>query len=188
MAVSETGKESLIPVIFNGHPQFPNKNVLTKTRVVQDSVEKKFPVVPLEDDPLQQEWKEFLEDFPHCSQYLEGGFLDSQFPALRQRLQQDGYEDAAYQVDVKGFDPEDITVKVTDGNVSVIAKKEKKLDDGSTYVREELISGMRIPEDVDMDQISTEITPDLKLRVSTATFHDSRPCSSASADSSLAER
>ncbi|XP_064459184.1 heat shock protein 30-like [Ornithodoros turicata] len=188
LALSEAGKESLIPVIFNGQPQFPNKKALSKTRIVQDTVEKKCPVVSVEDDPLQQEWAEFLEDFPHCSRYLEPGFLDNQFPALRQRLEEDGTDEFGCQVDIGGFDAEDISVNVKDGNVTVTGKKETLLDDGETYRLEERSTGMRLPENVSDDQVSSELTEDMKVRVSVPAFDDSRPCSSASADSSLAER
>lgn len=188
VSLGGTAKESLIPVIFNGQPQFPNKKALCKTRIVQDTVEKKCPPVRVEDDPLQQEWQEFLEDFPHCSRYLEPAFLDARFPALRQRLQDDGKDEFGCQVDIGGFDEEDISVDVKDGDATVKGRKEELLGDGETYRLDERVVGIRLPQNVREDLVSTELTGDMKVRICIPALERTRSPSSASGESSLAER
>lgn len=203
--VATISREAIIPVVFNGKQHFPGKLVLSKTSQINETVDRKMPLVPLEDDPMQREWDEFLEDFPQCSQYLEPGFLDQNFPALRksverQQPESDGGAEkvVVYDVDVKEFQPEDISVRVKDGNVLIIGKSEKILNGGGKYSKEEILGGIRVPEDVEDDDVLLETTPDLRLRVSTP---DSRPGSAmssafssaqssapSSADTSLAER
>ncbi|CAN7937096.1 unnamed protein product [Ixodes hexagonus] len=204
--VAKISKEAIIPIVFNGKPYFPGKQVLTRTSEINETVERKLPLLPLEDDPMQRDWDEFLEDFPQCSHYLEPGFLDQKFPTLRKSVAPDDSESShggtdkvvVYDVDVKDFQPEDIRVRVRDGNVLVVGKTEKILNGGGKYSMEELLGGIRVPEDVEDDDVLLETTPDLRLRVSTP---DSRPGSAmssapssahssapSSADTSLAER
>lgn len=203
--VAEINKEAIIPVVFNGKQHFPGKLVLTKTSEINEMVERKIPLLPLEDDPLQRDWDEFLEDFPQCSHYLEPGFLDQKFPTLRKSVAPAGSEAdegndkvVVYDVDVKQFQPEDICVRVKDGNVLVVGKTETILNGGGKYSKEELLGGIRVLEDLEDDDVLLETTPDLRLRVSTP---DSRPGSAmsstpssaqssapSSADTSLAER
>lgn len=203
--MAEINKEAIIPVVFNGKQHFPGKLVLTKTSEINEMVERKIPLLPLDDDPLQRDWDEFLEDFPQCSHYLEPGFLDQKFPTLRKSVAPAGSEAdegsekvVVYDVDVKQFQPEDIYVRVKNGNVLVVGKTEKILNGGGKYSKEELLGGIRVLEDLEDDDVLLETTPDLRLRVSTP---DSRPGSAmsstpssahssapSSADTSLAER
>lgn len=203
--MAEINKEAIIPVVFNGKQHFPGKLVLTKTSEINEMVERKIPLLPLEDDPLQRDWDEFLEDFPQCSHYLEPGFLDQKFPTFRKSVAPTGSEAdegsekvVVYDVDVKQFQPEDIYVRVKNGNVLVVGKTEKILNGGGKYSKEELLGGIRVLEDLEDDDVLLETTPDLRLRVSTP---DSRPGSAmsstpssahssapSSADTSLAER
>ncbi|KAK8781761.1 hypothetical protein V5799_016898 [Amblyomma americanum] len=126
-----------------------------------------------------------------AERYLEPDFIDRNFPALRKRLSGDatvaGREDGGdkvviYDVDVKQFRPDNIGVLVKDGNVSVLGRTEKVLNGGGKYVSEELLGGIRVPADVEADNVTFETTPELRLKIS-------RPDSAmSSADTSLAER
>lgn len=189
-----TPQTSIIPIVFNGKKHFPGKQQLANSLQILEVVERKEPLVPLDDDPLQREWDEFVEDFPQCSRYLESDFMDRNFPALRRRVSgdaaaaggDDGGKVVIYDVDVKQFRPDDIDVWVKDGNVSVAGRNEKVLDGGGKYVKEELLGGIRVPADVEADDVTLETTPELRLKISRA---DSRPGSAvSSADTSLAER
>lgn len=201
--VSQTAPhEAIIPIVFDGKQHFPGKQQLACSRQVFEMVERKEPLVPLDDDPLQREWDEFIEDFPQCSRYLEPDFIDRNFPALSKRLSGDTMADASggeekvvvYDVDVKQFRPDDINVWVKDGNVSVVGRSEKVLNGGGKYVKEELLGGIRVPADVEADDVTLETTPELRLKISRP---DSRPGSAmssasssapSSAENSLAER
>lgn len=195
--------EAIIPIVFDGKQHFPGKQQLAGSRQVFEMVERKEPLVPLDEDPLQREWDEFIEDFPQCSRYLEPDFIDRNFPALRKRLSGDATADTTgdeedkvviYDVDVKQFRPDDVNVWVKDGNVSVVGRTEKVLNGGGKYVKEELLGGLRIPADIDADDVTLETTPELRLKISRP---DSRPGSAmssasssahSSAENSLAER
>lgn len=194
--MDEGAKEAIIPVVFNGKPHFPGKLQLARTLQVNEIVEKKLNLVALDDDPLQREWDEFVEDFPQCSTYLEPNFLEQNFPGLRKRVGSHdsgrGAEDnvVVYDVDVKEFQPEDINISVDDGVLAIVGKKEKILNDGGKYVKEELVGGIRVPEDTEADDVSLETTPEFRMRVSAPNSRPSSAMSSApsSADTSLAER
>ncbi|KAL1422929.1 hypothetical protein MTO96_021587 [Rhipicephalus appendiculatus] len=182
--------EAIIPIVFDGKRHFPGKQQLAGSRQVFEMVERKEPLVPLDEDPLQREWDEFIEDFPQCSRYLEPDFIDRNFPTLRKRLSGDatadtnGDEEAKvviYDVDVKQFRPDDVNVLVKDGNMSVVGRTEKVLSDGGKYIKEELLGGLRIPADIDADDVTLETTPELRLKISRP---DSRPASAMSASSS----
>ncbi|KAH7977976.1 hypothetical protein HPB49_004110 [Dermacentor silvarum] len=131
----------------------------------------------LDDDPLQRDWDEFIEDF-HSAADASG----------------DEEKVVVYDVDVKQFRPDDINVWVKDGNVSVVGRSEKVLNGGGKYVKEELLGGIRVPADVEADDVTLETTPELRLKISRP---DSRPGSAmssasssapSSAENSLAER
>lgn len=190
-----TPQASIIPIVFKGKQHFPGKQQLANSLQILEVVERKEPLVPLDDDPLQREWDDFIEDFPQCSRYLEPDFMDRNFPALRKRLFGDaaaaGSDDeegkvVIYDVDVKEFRPDDIDVWVKDGNVSVAGRTEKVLNGGGKYVKEELFGGIRVPADVEANDVTLEATPELRLKISRPS---SRPDSAmSSADTSLAER
>lgn len=195
--------EAIIPVLFDGKKRFPGKQQLASSRQVFEVVERKTSLVPLDDDPLQREWDEFIEDFPQCNRYLEPDFIERNFPSLRQRLGGDEAAGASsgdkdrvliYDVDVKQFQPDDINVLVKDGNVSVLGRTEKIINGGGRYVKEELLGGIKVPDDVETDDVDVEMTPELRLKISRP---DSRPASAmstasstapSSAENSLAER
>ncbi|XP_070386404.1 uncharacterized protein [Dermacentor albipictus] len=197
-----TPQEAIIPIVFDGKQHFPGKQQLACSRQVFEMVERKEPLVPLDDDTLQREWDEFIEDFPQCSRYLEPDFIDRNFPALSKRLSEDATADASggeekvvvYDVDVKQFGPDDISIRVKDGNVSVVGCSEKVLNGGGKYLKEELLGGMRVPADIEANDVVLETTPELRLRISRLESRPGLAMSSASssapssAENSLADR
>ncbi|KAH8033762.1 hypothetical protein MRX96_031278 [Rhipicephalus microplus] len=195
--------EAIIPIVFDGKRHFPGKQQLAGSCHIFQMVERKEPLVPLDEDPLQREWEEFIEDFPQCSRYLEPNFIDRNFPTLRKRLSGDARADTnddegdkvvIYDVDVKQFRPDDVHVRVKDGNISVAGRTEKVISGGGKYSKEELLGGLLIPTDIDANDVTLERTPELRLKISRP---DSRPASTmlsastwthSSAENSLAER
>lgn len=59
--------EAIIPFLFDGKKHFPGKQQLAASRQVFEVVERKTSLVPLDDDPLQREWDDFIEEFPQCN-------------------------------------------------------------------------------------------------------------------------
>ncbi|XP_077506821.1 uncharacterized protein LOC144116032 isoform X2 [Amblyomma americanum] len=65
-----TPQEAIIPIVFDGRQHFPGKQQLANSCQILEVVERKEPLVSLDDDPLQREWDEFIEDFPQCSSHV----------------------------------------------------------------------------------------------------------------------
>ncbi|XP_037568184.1 uncharacterized protein LOC119449061 [Dermacentor silvarum] len=193
--VSKTAPhEAIIPIVFDGKQHFPGKQQLACSRQVFEMVERKEPLVP---------WTTTLCSVTGMSSSKTSTVQQTaNFPALSKRLSGDTTADASgdeekvvvYDVDVKQFRPDDINVWVKDGNVSVVGRSEKVLNGGGKYVKEELLGGIRVPADVEADDVTLETTPELRLKISRP---DSRPGSAmssasssapSSAENSLAER
>lgn len=195
VAADSSSHEAIIPFLFDGKKHFPGKQQLASSRQVFEVVERKTSLVPLDDDPLQREWDDFIEEFPQCNRYLEPDFIERNFPSLRQRL---GGAEAAgasgddkdriliYDVDVQQFPPENIKVSVKEGNVSVLGRTEEILNGGGRYLKKELLGAMKVPDEVETNDVDVEVTPEQRLKISRpASAMSSAP---SSAENSLAER
>lgn len=195
VASDSSSHEAIIPFLFDGKKHFPGKQQLASSRQVFEVLERKTSLVPLDDDPLQREWDDFVEEFPQCDRYLEQDFIERNFPSLRQRF---GGAEAAgasrddkdriliYDIDVKQFQPDNIKVLVKEGDVSVLGRTEEILNGGGRYVKEELLGVMKVPDEVETNDVDVEMTPEQRLKISMrASAMSSAP---SSAENSLAER
>lgn len=117
---------------------------------------------------LDAEWLDFARDHPDCADDL-GAFLEPDLEAFR-KVGGDpsgNYEDK--QLDLAGYRPESVTVRVRDGIVWVTASESEK----TSVVENEAVKSwkkmerkFRLPDGVSPDAISTELTVDGRLIVS----------------------
>lgn len=117
---------------------------------------------------LDAEWLDFARDHPDCADDL-GAFLEPDLEAFR-KVGGDpsgNYEDK--QLDLTGYKPESVTVRVRDGIVWVTASESEK----TSIVENEAVKSwkkmerkFRLPDGVSPDAISTELTVDGRLIVS----------------------
>lgn len=128
-----------------------------------------FQVVDRDDcADLDAEWLDFARDHPDCADGL-GAFLDPCFEAF-QRLDDDssgGY--APKQLNLAGYKPESVTVKVRDGVVCVTASESDKtcvVDSGAVKSWKKMERKFRLPNGVPPDAVCTEFTVDGRLTIS----------------------
>ncbi|KAL1434453.1 hypothetical protein MTO96_011550 [Rhipicephalus appendiculatus] len=117
---------------------------------------------------LDAEWLDFARDHPDCADDL-GAFLEPDLEAFR-KVGGDSsshYEDK--QLDLTGYRPESVTVRVRDGIVWVTASESEKtavVENEAMKSWKKMERKFRLPGGVSPDAISTEFTKDGRLILS----------------------
>ena len=98
---------------------------------------------------------DFFDDFvPTASKYMQGGHMKCDI------YEKDG--NYTIEMDIPGYDKEDISIEVDNGVLTVSASKSKEdEDEGKNYIRRERYAGtfsrsFTLGSDVDMDNIDAE--------------------------------
>lgn len=117
---------------------------------------------------LDAEWLDFARDHPDCADDL-GVFLEPDLEAFR-KVHGDpsgNYENK--QLDLAGYRPESVTVRVREGVVWVTARESEKtsvVENEALKCWKKLQRKFRLPDGVSPDAICTEFTVDGRLIIS----------------------
>lgn len=136
---------------------------------------------------LDAEWLDFARDHPDCVDDL-GTFLDPDLEAFRKvgGGRCSNYEEK--QLDLTGYRPESVTVRVRDGIVWVTASESDKtavIENEATKSWKKMERKFRLPDGVSPDSISTEFTKDGRLVLSVLPPSPGQKQTSANEDDSL---
>ncbi|XP_050051561.1 uncharacterized protein [Dermacentor andersoni] len=117
---------------------------------------------------LDAEWLDFARDHPDCADDI-GVFLEPNFEAFRKV---DGDPSGNYenkQLDLAGYRPESVTVRVREGVVSVTASESETtsvVENKAIKCWKKLERKFTLPEGVSPDAICTKFTVDGRLIIS----------------------
>ncbi|XP_064458888.1 heat shock protein beta-1-like [Ornithodoros turicata] len=147
------------------------------TAVKVDKVQTLFETFLVDDDcsDLDQEWLSFVEDHPDCGDELS--LLDQNLLSFGRVEDASG---ARYEatVDVRGYLPEEVSVKVAEGwvLVSAVSNHEQLTGNEEKKTASKFERRFVLPSGIDPESVSTKLSLDGRLRVMAPDWNLERTC------------
>ena len=115
-------------------------------------------------DSLDDDFFVFPLDYLHPTSHQQ---FNNNISNLRQRIAEPNFKDNKYQLslDLRNFDPSDVSIKMDQNLLQIHGKREKKSEDGGRYEYREYQHHFTIPDNVIAEQLKCQLDPKGFLRV-----------------------